>query len=183
MGRFQKGFYCKNWETYLIIVWLMSEINLQCNYIWNEKLLRIRDFKTCWGIREKRGSSFDKCDAAPRKWRHFKRPPLGIRQANCTLLSHPWTQVSLAQSEKPQEKRGIVHCVANDSRQVLLSKRQNMTPFLLFLQKKKRRIPSFLDDTMSDTFVVFPRFHIKIYRDKAKEEHISDRVHDKNCKL
>lgn len=53
----------------------------------------------------------------------------------------------------------------------------------ILTKKKKRRIPSFLDDTMSDTFVVFPRFHIKIYRDKAKEEHISDRVHDKNCKL
>lgn len=96
----------------------------------------------------------------------------------CRILGHKflWHKV------KNRRKRGVLFIAWQTIRGRFYC-RKGKTWLRSCHSYKKKRIPSFLNDTMSDTFVVFPRFHIKIYRDKAKEEHISDRVHDKNCKL
>lgn len=113
------------------------------------KILEIKGFKTCWAIWEERGSSFDKCDAAPRKWRHFKRPPLGIRQANCTLLSHPWT--FLWHKVKNRRKRGLLFIAWQrfEAGSTVEKAKHDSVAVLTKKKKEKEEFSLFSNDTMS----------------------------------
>lgn len=126
--------------------------------MWNEKFLRSKVLKLV-GLSERSGDQVltnvmrlleSGGTSKDRRWEYGKQIAHFCRILG-RFFGTKW---------KTAGKEGYCSLRGNDSRQVLLSKRQNMTP-LPFLQKKKRkrRILSFLKWHNVGTFVVFPRFH------------------------